>query len=313
MTPRSEGVELCPRVTSLADRTGHVRRPRSRYGPESGALRVNHPTLASRASDTSTTTLLWARRVHLGDFHLQDPGGKEPEGRLLVLAPHPTQTTPPAGCPLDPPLAHQPRPRNCRFPSHSSLWCKPAPPAPTSPKPGAPPASALARAPFVPPGARRTHRFWAGPAVVARLLLLLLRLFPHSIWTYSPGALAQTVLLWAPSVRSQQWWPGARRSSSASLSPWTLWSREVRRAGCTRGPPPWGPWGGGSTPLRLSGAHERPGARPKGLRRTQLPGGGAGVRAPSPLRANPAAIHVAGKEASGPILVLGWKQQDSTP
>lgn len=65
--------------------------------------------------------------------------------------------------------------------------------------------------------------------------------------------------------------------------------------------------------MRLSGAHERPGARPKGLRRTQLAGGGAGVRAPTPLGADPAAIHVAGKQAAGPLLVLGWKQQDSTP
>lgn len=178
-----------------------------------------------------------------------------------MLAPHPTQTTSPAGCPLDPPLAHQPRPRNCRLPQPLAPQSQTLP-RPPSPKQGAHLASALVRAPFGTPGARCTLRLWAGPAVVARLLLPLLRPFPHSIWTYSSGALAQTVLLWVPSVRSQQWWPGARRSSSASLSPWTLWSREVRRAGCTRGPPPWGPWGGGSTPLRPSGAHERPGARP---------------------------------------------------
>lgn len=93
------------------------------------------------------------------------------------------------------------------------------------------------------------------------------------------------MLLWAPSAGSQPWWPGAGRASSASLSPWPLLSREVRRAGGTRGPRPVGRRGWGQAPRGPGGAHERRGPRPRACWGGRRRAGGAvrdfgvGVRA----------------------------------
>lgn len=71
---------------------------------------------------------------------------------MLVLAPHPTLTTPPAGCPLDPPLAHQPRPRNCRLPQPLASLVQTRPPSPHLTQTGRAPGVCARARPFRPSG-----------------------------------------------------------------------------------------------------------------------------------------------------------------
>lgn len=140
MTLRSEGEELCPRVTCLADRTGHVCRSRSCYGSGVWLTGWKSPhTLASCALDplpllthgsgpAGSTSNTSTSRTRLG----------RGLRAALVLASDPTQTAPPSGCPRGPPLEHQPRPQDCRLtqPLKPLAQTRPTSPYPSQARPG---------------------------------------------------------------------------------------------------------------------------------------------------------------------------------
>lgn len=113
------------------------------------------------------------------------------------------------------PRAAAPPPRDCS-PAPRAAHATPSPLSRR--RPVASPAPALVRAPTLPAGAAPR-----APAVGGALQWWLgtssCGVSPRS---FPSLALTLTVLLWAPSARSQPWWPGAQRSSSASLSPWPL-------------------------------------------------------------------------------------------
>uniref|UniRef100_F7ABF8 CD99 antigen-like protein 2 n=1 Tax=Equus caballus TaxID=9796 RepID=F7ABF8_HORSE len=134
-------------------------------------------------------------------------GGKRPAGSALELDPADTRALRPR------PSRRGPAPETAVSPRPSRRSLSPAPPH-LGPAGRAPPPPSRSRV------ASRPRRSGRGPAVAARLLL---RLLPK----LRSGRSRANCTPRAPSARSQPWWPGGRRSSSASLSPRPLWSREV--------------------------------------------------------------------------------------